>query len=57
LFNLNFNHSFNHSFETRPGPVVDLGLESGRVDEKIGKVMTQCDPTDPVTLQNPIATR
>jgi hypothetical protein len=57
LFNLNFNHSFNHSFETRPGPVVDLGLESGRVDEKIGKVMTQCDPTDPVTLQNPVATR
>jgi len=27
--------------------LADPGLEPGRVDEKIGKVMTQCDPADP----------
>jgi hypothetical protein len=32
----------NHSFKTQPG------LEPGRVDEKIGKVNTRCDPADPM---------
>jgi hypothetical protein len=30
------------------------GLEPGRVNEKIEKVMTWCDPADPVTQQNPV---
>jgi len=40
----------------KPGPVwrVDLGLESGRVDEKIEKAMIWCDLT---TWQNLVATR
>jgi hypothetical protein len=37
------------------------GLEPGRVKEKIEKVMTWCDPADPVTqknpVKNPVATR
>ena len=38
----------HHSFETRPGrstrDPTNPGLERGRVEEKIGKVMNQCDP-------------
>jgi hypothetical protein len=38
----------NHSFETWPSlEPADLGLEPGRVDEKIEKVMTRCDSADP----------
>jgi hypothetical protein len=40
-----------HIFETRPGgstrDLANLGLEPGWVDEKIGKIMTRCDPADP----------
>ena len=39
---------------------INPGLESGRVDEKIGKVMTWCDSADPatrLTQQNPVAIR
>jgi hypothetical protein len=33
----------------KPGPAwqVDPGLELGRIDEKIGKVMTRCNPAGP----------
>jgi len=37
----------------KPGPARPGGstwdprLEPGRVNEKIGKIMTRCDPTDP----------
>ena len=33
----------------KPGPAwqVDPGLESGRVDEKIEKFMTRCNPAGP----------
>jgi hypothetical protein len=33
----------------KPGPAwqVDPGLEPGRVDEKIGKFMTRCNPAGP----------
>jgi hypothetical protein len=30
-----------------PARWADPGLESGRVDGKIEKAMTQCDPADP----------
>jgi hypothetical protein len=30
-----------------PARRADPGLESGLVDEKIEKAMTQCDPADP----------
>jgi hypothetical protein len=47
-----------HSFETQPGgsiwDLVDPGLEPGRVEEKIEKEKTQCDP---VTQQDSVATR
>jgi hypothetical protein len=35
-----------NSVVLKPGPV-DLGLESGWIDEKIEKIMTRCDPVDP----------
>ena len=35
-----------NSVVLKPGPV-DLGLESSWIDEKIGKVMTRCDPVWP----------
>jgi hypothetical protein len=35
-----------NSVVLKPGPV-DLGLESGQIDKKIGKIMTRCDPVDP----------
>jgi len=44
----------------KPGSAwrVDPGLESGWVEEKIGKEKTQCDPVDrrvdPVTRQEPV---
>jgi hypothetical protein len=38
----------NHNFETRPSESTrdpaDLGLEPGRVKEKIGKGKIRCDP-------------
>ena len=43
-------HTHTHTFETRPGSTRDPanpGLEPGRFNEKIEKVMTQCDPADP----------
>jgi hypothetical protein len=41
-----YRHALNYhrdSFETRPSP----GLEPGRDDEKIRKVMIWCDLADP----------
>jgi hypothetical protein len=47
-----------HSFETQPGgsiwDPVDPGLEPGRIEEKIEKGKTRCDPA---TQQDPVATR
>jgi len=39
----------------KPGPArrVDPRLEPGRVDEKIRKVMSRCDPADPVNPTKP----
>ena len=34
----------------KPARWVDLGLELGRVEEKIGEEKTRCDPVDPVRL-------
>jgi len=39
-------NSIVNSVVLKPGPV-DLGLESGWIDEKIEKIMTRCDPVDP----------
>jgi polyphosphate kinase len=48
----------HYSFETRPGrstrDPTDPGLEPGRVEEKIGKVINQCDPVTQLTRQNPV---
>ena len=48
----------HHNFETRPGKSTrdptDPGLKRGRVEEKIGKVMNQCDPVTQLTRQNPV---
>ena len=40
----------------KPGSAwrVDPGLKPGRVEEKIGKEKTRCDPVDPVTWQDPV---
>jgi len=47
--------NIRYSSETRPGKLTrnpaDPGLESGRVEEKIGKEKTWCDP-----VKNPVAT-
>jgi hypothetical protein len=34
----------------------DPGLESGRVEEKIGVEKTRCDPVDPDPVKNSVAT-
>jgi hypothetical protein len=48
----------HHNFETRPGrstrDPTDPELKRGRVEEKIGKVMNQCDPVTQLTRQNPV---
>jgi hypothetical protein len=38
--------------KSSPARQVDPGLESGRVEEKIRKEKTWCDPVDPV--KNPV---
>jgi hypothetical protein len=55
------NGAHGKIIDLKPGQVwwVDPGsgrlrLELDRVDEKIKKVMTRCNPADPVTRQNPV---
>jgi len=38
----------------KPGPT--RRVDPGQVDEKIGKIMTRCDPATLLTQQNPVAT-
>jgi hypothetical protein len=45
-----WHHNFETRFDGSTWDPIDLRLKPGRVEEKIGKGKTRCDPVDPARL-------